>query len=114
MLQRCDNPKAKSWPEYGGRGVKVCVRRYSFPLFLKDMGVRPEGKTIDRINGRGNYTPKNCRWATPLEQVHNRISAKKCSKAQQFQGDNNPATVGEERNSTILFLPERIEIPVSV
>ncbi len=73
MKQRCLNPKATKYPEYGARGITVCERWRRFENFLLDMGVRPEGKTLDRIDGNGNYEPDNCRWATPLEQQQNTL-----------------------------------------
>lgn len=73
MLVRCYDPKHENYEYYGGRGIRVCDRwRSSFALFLEDMGERPEGKTLDRENGDGNYEPGNCRWATPTEQASNR------------------------------------------
>ncbi len=73
MRRRCDSPKATSYQNYGGRGIKVCERWQSFVNFLADMGERPEGKSIDRWpNKDGNYEPGNCRWATPHEQLMNR------------------------------------------
>ena len=72
MLQRCTNPKTASYKYYGGRGITVCERWQSFENFLADMGERPEGMSIDRVDVDGNYERANCRWATPLEQIHNR------------------------------------------
>lgn len=73
MLQRCENPKAHAFEEYGGRGIAVCERWHDFNLFIADMGLRPSAAhSLDRQNNDGNYCPENCRWATAKEQQNNR------------------------------------------
>jgi len=73
MNSRCSNPNATHYQYYGGRGIAVCDRwRGDFQAFLADMGERPEGRTLDRIDVDGNYEPSNCRWATPVEQAANK------------------------------------------
>lgn len=77
MIRRCENPNNPDWHRYGGRGIRVCRRwREDYATFLSDMGRHPPGKTLDRKDNEGNYTPRNCRWATPKQQANNRQKRK--------------------------------------
>lgn len=71
MISRCTSPSAVQYKHYGKRGISVCPRWEKFENFLADMGTRPAGTTLDRINNDGNYEPSNCRWATQSEQTNN-------------------------------------------
>lgn len=72
MKQRCHNPNDKSYARYGAKGIQVCQSwRDSFDSFISDMGPRPDGHTLERIDSKGNYEPGNVRWATYTEQARN-------------------------------------------
>lgn len=84
MLGRCYNSNNANFYLYGERGIKVCERWHEFENFLADIGERPEGKTLDRINPDGDYSPHNCRWATMEENLANRRISKKHSSKYRY------------------------------
>ncbi len=85
MIQRCYNSSSKDFHNYGGRGIQVCDAWKSFEQFFTDMGDRPTGKSLDRVNNDSNYTPENCRWATLMEQSRN----KRTNKLLTHQGETH-------------------------
>ena len=76
MNRRCNNKNVKSYPNYCGRGIKICARWRDFANFLADMGQRPPGMELDRINNDGDYEPGNCRWADLRTQARNKRSVR--------------------------------------
>ena len=78
MKQRCYNPNSQQYKNYGLRGIFVCTRWLeSFENFLSDMGNKPDGLTLERINTNGNYEPANCKWADSFEQARNKRTTHK-------------------------------------
>lgn len=72
MRQRCNNPNERAYKHYGGRGIKVSEEWNDFDVFQRDMGERPKGTSIDRIDNDGNYCKENCKWSTKAQQSRNR------------------------------------------
>lgn len=84
MKSRCNSPTNRAYQNYGARGITVCERWTKFENFFADMGPRPHGTSIDRIDVNGNYEPSNCRWATNLEQRRNKRNNRKLT----FNGES--------------------------
>lgn len=106
MIARCTNPNNVMFYLYGGRGITVCERWRTFDNFLADMGPRPDGLTLDRIDPEGHYEPGNCRWATPKEQQENR----RCARLITYNGETKTlAEWARSRDLSFLCLWNRLE-----
>lgn len=79
MLDRCTNPRSRNYADYGGRGISVCARWRDFATFYADMGTRPGGTSLDRIDVNDGYYPDNCRWASAVEQRANRRDSRRAA-----------------------------------
>ena len=102
MIARCNNPNDKRFPDYGGRGIGVCEEWRDFANFYRDMGDRPAGMTLDRIDVDGNYEPSNCRWATYSEQNANRRPTDVCRNGHRRTAENTLICPETARGSTRL------------
>lgn len=101
MIQRCTNPNNPSWKDYGGRGIAVCGQwRSSFETFYRDMGPRPEGLSLDRVNNDGDYEPGNCRWRSASEQARNQ--RKRQGVTSEYRGVSWHGASGKWRSQTAI------------
>lgn len=108
LIQRCTNPAVASWSQYGGRGITVCDRWLtSLEAFLNDMGPRPAGHSIDRIDNEQGYFPENCRWADPKAQARNRRN----TRFAMFRGERKMlCEIAEELGVSLPLLHHRIRL----
>ena len=92
MKTRCSNKKVRSYKQYGNRGITVCSEWDSFKTFFDDMGERPEGLTLDRIDNSLGYSKINCKWSTPKEQA---LNTRNIERADKFSFNGETHTVRE-------------------
>lgn len=86
MKQRCSNPNHVGYKNWGGRGIKVCKKWEKFENFFNDMAPSyQKGLSLDRIDNNKNYTPRNCKWSTPTEQVRNRRNSAPAELIKQLE-----------------------------
>ncbi len=96
MKRRCHSKTCKDYYLYGGRGITVCERwRNSFQSFFDDMGERPAGMMIERIDNDGPYSPENCKWATAIEQANNKRPCGPSIRSRFLTVNGKTATIAE-------------------
>lgn len=93
MRQRCSNPRDNAYPNYGGRGIRVCERWEDFAVFRDDIGPRPDGYTLERVDNNGDYCPENCVWANRKDQGRNRRGVVQLN----YHGETKPLVAWAEQ-----------------
>lgn len=102
MKQRCQNENYHGYARYGGRGINVCEKWQTFEGFFEDMGERPPGTSIERVDNNGNYELSNCVWAVPKTQIRNRSTTAKIA-------GESVAALAERNGISAKRLRERIK-----
>lgn len=111
MIKRCTQESSINFHKYGGRGISICSEWMAFENFLKDMGRRPAGMSLDRIDVNGNYEPNNCRWATAKQQNRNTT----CNRMLNYKGkDYCLAELAETLGISTQTISRRIEKGVPI
>lgn len=107
MIQRCSDEQSPAFKNYGGRNISVCDRWMNFENFLSDMGDRPSGLSLERIDNDKGYSPENCRWATAKEQASNRRS----NRVYEHNGESLTLMQWSERSGIPYFtIRNRIDL----
>ncbi len=115
MKYRCNNPNAKEYPHYGGRGISVCEQWITFENFYADMGPRPNpSMSLDRMDNNGSYYPSNCRWATRIQQHNNTrrntvIDGRTISEIARIVGVSHTAINYRQKKGIPLLSPRKTE-----
>lgn len=114
MHARCNDPRHVSYRYYGEKGITVCERWNSFKTFCEDMGERPAGYSIDRIDSRLPYSPENCRWANAKTQTWNRS----ITRFVTFRGETKPVSVWAQEyglsNECLFYRLDKLKMPIDV
>jgi hypothetical protein len=111
MKRRCLNPTSAMYIHYGARGITICDRWHEFAAFFADMGEAPHRKSLGRIDNNGPYSPENCRWETPKQQMRNRRN----TSFVLWHGEKRSvAEIAEEHRMPIRLVRDRLSVGWSI
>jgi len=114
MKARCACKSSSRYKDYGGRGISVCDRWQTFALFLEDMGERPDGMTLDRIDVNGDYEPSNCKWSTCAIQARNKTTHKRRNIGVRASGKKYIAQIKVNKKTIYLGTHDTEEEAIAV